>query len=86
MSEFDATCYDADLESALEEIRAALNDPPREKGYVTVYEYAASEGISVPQARRDLERGLANGSLEKRLMKIRRKWRATYRVITNESR
>lgn len=68
------------LAASVAEIEAALRDPEREEGEVTVEEYAEQQGISVPQARRDLERGVLIERLSKRKLKIGRTWKVVYKV------
>ena len=82
---FDTMQYDAVLEQALQEIHAALRPEPRAPGWITVQEYAASEGLTKPQARRDLENGLLEGKLVKNKRKIGRHWLAVYKVQTAEA-
>lgn len=77
---FDVTNYDHALEAALHEIRTALQESPREPGWVTVGEYAVSEDVSIDQARRDLEKGAATGKLTKDKRKIGRRIHAVYRA------
>jgi hypothetical protein len=76
MSEFDDL-----LAASVAEIEAALRDPEREDGEVTVEEYAAQQNISIPQARRDLERGILVERLSKRKLKIGRAWKVIYKVV-----
>lgn len=76
---FDVTNADHLLEAALKEIEEALRDPPREPGWVTVREYAASQGLSVQQARRDLELGLTHGKLWKHKIKVDRQYQVVYK-------
>jgi hypothetical protein len=77
---FDTTQYDAVLEQALQEIEAALRPEPRAPGWITVQEYAQAEGLTIPQARRDLEKGLSDGKLLKDRRKIGRQWLVVYKV------
>lgn len=69
------------LAASIAEIEAALRDPEREEGEVLVEEYAEQKGLSIPQARRDLEKGVAKGRLVKRCIKIGRTYKALYRVV-----
>lgn len=69
------------LAASVAEIEAALRDPEREEGEVLVEEYAEQQGLSIPQARRDLEKGVEKGRLVKRVAKVGRTYKALYKVL-----
>ena len=73
--------FDELLAASVAEIEAALRDPEREDGEVLVEEYAEQKGLSIPQARHDLEKGVAKGRLVKRCIKVGRTYKALYRVV-----
>ena len=68
------------IAASADEIKLALQDNPREPGWITIKEYADREGISEEQARRDLNKGVAKGKLEKDIRKVDRRSKAVYRI------
>ena len=78
---FDLDDYQEKLLKAVEEIDAALVEPQREEGEVTVREYAEKKGMTVSGARRKLDRGTEKGHLRKRIIKQGRVFVAVYKVI-----
>jgi len=69
------------LAASIDEIEAALRDPEREEGEVTIMEYATQKGLSFQQARRDLESGVERGRLVKRRVRIGRTYKVLYKVV-----
>jgi len=68
------------LMAVIMEIEAALADPVREEGEITVMEYAEFKGLSREQARHILEQGVVSGKLTKRSLKIDHVNKLVYRV------